>query len=300
MKIIETLKDAQSNFENAAKGKIAEHFIKANKPYIPSEYEDIKTYSKNLRGNYLKHVNFNNSTLQSSDFLIQRMLSYVFGMTSNPDDFVAFKLNVDDIANAIKTTSLDYQSTLLEILWNKFVEIDNETMANYVANEYLLPITKQLNNYKLTNKLIVYKNTSIGSLAPNFNVDINSDTNTKKTSSLHNLKGSQNYLVLFWSSSCGHCLEELPKLKTYLDTLPNNTLKVVAIGMEDEPYGWNNEIVYYPNFIHVYGKGKWDNPISNNYGVTATPFFFLLDADKHILAKPDDTETLKVYMKKHL
>lgn len=298
LQITETLKDAQTNFENAAKGKMVEHFIKANTPYIPSGLEDVNTYSKNVRDNYLNHVDFNDPTLQSSDFLIQRMLSYVFGMTSNPNDLETFKLNVNEIAKAINIASLDYQSTLLEILWDKFVEMDNEPMANYVATHFLMPITKELNQTELSNELRVYKNTSIGSLAPNFDIDITSDTNKKETTSLHNLKASQHYLLLFWSSSCGHCLDELPKLKSYLDTLPKGLIKVIAIGLEDEPYGWNNEIIYYPNFIHIYGNGKWDNPISNNYGITATPFFFLLDADKHILAKPDNTMALKMYLEK--
>ncbi len=68
------------------------------------------------------------------------MLGYVFGMTSNPDDVDAFKANVDDIAKAIKSTHPSYQKTLWNILWNQFADIENETLANYVATEYLLPI----------------------------------------------------------------------------------------------------------------------------------------------------------------
>ena len=72
-KIFDTLKEAQTSFEEASKGTIASHFIKANATYIPTKYEDVRTYSKNLRENYLKHVDFNNPILQSSEFLIQRM-----------------------------------------------------------------------------------------------------------------------------------------------------------------------------------------------------------------------------------
>ena len=75
--------------------------------------------------------------------------------------------------------------------------------------------------------------------------------------------------------------------------------KVIAIGMEDEPYNWNNEILYYPDFMHVYGEGKWDNPIGDVYGVTATPTYFVLDKYKKIISKPYDFNALKAYLDKH-
>jgi len=69
--------------------------------------------------------------------------------------------------------------------------------------------------------------------------------------------------------------------------------------LEDEPYNWNNEISYYSEFIHVYGEGKWDNPIGDNYGVTATPTYFLLNKDKRIISKPYDFEALKKYLEEN-
>ncbi len=299
-KIFKTLDEAQKSFEDASKGKIASHFIKANSPYIPNEFEDIKTYSKKLRASYLKHVDFNNPTLQSSEFLIERMLGYVIGMTSNPDDIDAFKANVDDIAKAIKATQLSYQKTLLNILWNQFADIENETMTNYVATEYLLPIAKQLNDYELTNQLIVYKNTSINAYAPDFKLEMINEDDEKEETKLYKLDSHKRYVVLFWSSSCSHCLEELPELKKEIDYLQEGNTKVIAIGLEDESYNWNNEISYYPDFIHVYGEGKWDNSIGNDYGVTATPTYFVLNKKKQVIAKPYNFKALKEYLDKNI
>ena len=298
--IFNTLNEAQKSFEEASSGTIASHFIKANLPYIPSNYEDVKTYSKNLRNNYLRHVDFNDPILQSSEFLIERMLGFVFGMTSNPDDIDTFKTNVDDIAYAIKTTHLSYQKTLLEILWNQFVDIENETMANYVASNYLLPISLELNDEELTSKLTVYKNISINSLAPDFSVDILNGNGKEAAKKISELDIAERYVIIFWSSSCAHCLEELPELKKLKNSLKTGDTEVIAIGLEDEPYNWNNEILYYPEFIHVYGEGKWDNPIGDSYGVTATPTYFVLNKDKKIVSKPYDFKELKEYIDKNI
>lgn len=295
--IFKTLVEAQKSFEEASQGTIANHFIKANSPYIPNSFEDISTYSKNLRNNFLKHADFNDPVLQSSEFLIERMLGYVFGMTSNPDDLDAFKTNVDDIVKAIRSTKLAYQKTLMEILWDQFVDIENETMANYVASNYLIPISEELNDDELTTKLIVYKNTSINAYAPDFTLTIQQDGN-EVTKKLSELVIANRYVIVFWSSSCSHCLKELPELKKYLQTSGDGT-KVIAIGLEDEPYNWNNEISYYPDFIHVYGTGKWDNPIGDSYGVSATPTYFVLNKDKQITAKPYDFEELQTFLEEN-
>ena len=102
---------------------------------------------------------------------------------------------------------------------------------------------------------------------------------------------AEHYLVIFWSSTCGHCLDELPKVKAILSKKPNT--KVIAIGLEDEAEAWQKAIAEYPDFIHVLGLGKWDNPISNAYGVGATPTYVLLDTNKTIIAKPYDIEALE-------
>lgn len=294
--IINTLKEAQTNFETASKGKMVEHFIKGNAPYIPSGFEDAETYFNNIRNHYLDNIDFNDPILQSSDFLIQRVLNYVFGMNFNPDNPDSFKSNIDAVAKAMETTGLDYQSYLLETIWSQFVQTSNDSMANYLASKYLLPIAQQTNNSDLLEKLTIYKSTAVGNLAPDFEIEVTSDNGEVMKSSLFQIKGYKLYLVLFWSSTCGHCLEELPELQTYLDTLPENSIQVIAIGLEEEPSSWNQEILNYPKFIHVYGKGKWDNSINKSYGVTATPSYFLLDSDKRIISKPYDLKALKIVM----
>ena len=50
----------------------------------------------------------------------------------------------------------------------------------------------------------------------------------------------------------------------------------------------------------MYGKGKWDNPIGDNYGVSATPTYFVLNKDKKIVSKPYDFKALKEYMDKNI
>jgi thiol-disulfide isomerase/thioredoxin len=287
--IFKTLKDTQNAYEEASKGTLANVFITSNKPYVPTEFEDISTYSKNLKRTYLLNVDFNNELLQSSDFLIERILAYLFGMSATTTN-ATYKEDIDTLVKEIEENNTAVKISLLELIWERFTQQDNETVANYIADVYLLDLAKQINHAPLIEALSVYKNNAMGKLATNFDIALTKDGETI-TTSLHDLDRAEDYLIIFWSSSCGHCLEELPEVSTMIAKKPN--LKVIAIGLEDDAEHWQKMITTFPDFTHVLGLGKWENPIAIAYGVKATPSYFMLDKDKKIVAKPYDLEALK-------
>jgi len=287
--IFKTLKETQIAFEDAAKGTMAATFIKANTPYIPESYEDISTYSSNLKRTFLTHVDFNNYLLQSSDFLVDRVLAYVFGMAENTTN-ETYKKDVDHVMNNLSEANLDIKIMLLEMVWSRFKNMENPKVANYISDTHLMALSKERNYIGLTESIQIYQNNQVGVKAQNFDLAIVENGETVSTS-LHDLNIAEDYLIIFWSSTCGHCLDELPKVKTMLADKPN--LKVIAIGLEDDAEGWQKAISDYPDFIHVLGLGKWDNPISNAYGVEATPTYIVLDSNKIIKTKPYDIKALE-------
>ena len=287
--IFKVLKDTQLAYEESANSKLVSAFITANKPYIPTEYEDINTYSKNLKNQYLSQIDFSNYLLQSSSFLVDRVTSYVFNIVQNPTDDT-YKTHVNDVATSISKDDLNIKTSLMEILWQHFVVAENHNLANYITDTYLLDLANKTNNKVLAETITSYKNTSVGTKAPNFEIPL-----TGNKTSLHQLKGAEQYLVIFWSSGCSHCLNELPKVKKLVANKPN--LKVVAYGLEDDNIKWSEEIKNYPNFTHVIGLEKWDNPMVKIYGIAATPMYFLLSSSKIIMAKPYDYKDLEVVLK---
>ena len=286
-------KIVQSQFENDAEGTIAQHFIKANKPYIPEDYEDYNTYVQNLEIHFFDIVDFNDEILQSSNFLIERTLNYVFGIKSKDiDEITTFKNNIDKVYVALNNAEPAIKEKILEVLWQQMVEINLDDVANYVGDNYLLDIAEESNNTELINKISLFKSLSIGAIAPDFSLDVKKTLESKK---LSDLDLAHNYVILFWSSNCSHCLKEIPLLETYMNSIKKDNFHVVAIGLEDESEGWAKEILNYPDFTHVLGLGKWKNPIGNSYNVKATPTYYILDKDKKIISKPYDFEALKVF-----
>lgn len=293
--LYKTQRDTQTRFEKQAENTIALHFIKANKPYIPKKYEVLKTYAQNLKTHYFDNINFNNKTLQSSSFFQERMLNYVFGISDeSKDDITNYKTNIDVFCNVIKSVSPPIKRILLVDLWQEMVDLKLETVANHITKNYLLEVAKFLKDKELIETLTSYNNLSLGNKAPDFSY-LNKDKFTKK---LSDLSGFNNYILVFWSSTCSHCLDEIPQLQKLLKQRTKNNIKVIAIGLEDDDKKWKAVTKNYPEFINILGLGKWDNAIGKTYNIHETPSYFVLDKDKKIIKKPYDFEDLKAFLGK--
>ena len=291
--IFKILRDTQAEFENAAQGTIALEFIKASRSYIPIDLEDAKTFLNNFKASYFNHIDYGNDILVNSNFLIESTLNYVFTFVDSTDKNTSYKSNIDTIVKEIGNHPI-IKKVLLEILWNQFAEQQNEIVANYISTTYLLSIAKAKNDEDLIGLLTSFETISNGKTAPDFVIK----TEIEGSKNLTELYLAQNYILVFWSSSCSHCLTELPKLQSYIRPLNKNKLQVIAIGLENEQKSWEEKTKELSNFTHVYGEGKWENKIGNTYGVVATPTYFVLDKDKKIIAKPNDVEALIIILNK--
>lgn len=297
LKIFETLQNTQNIFEKEAEGTIVYNFIKASRSYIPTAYETPEEMVKNIRKHYFDHVDFSNPILQNSDFIADKISNYVF--TALPlKDYTgeelteAYKQNIELVSKKIANVPTSYQKTLFNVLWEQMVVLENESIAIHIANTYLIPLATRLNDKELVKKLETHKRLAFGVVAPEITW-----TKNKKIKKLSELEGAENYIIVFWSSTCSHCLKEFPKLKAFVEKQEKDKLKVIAVGLEDDRASWANETSFYPNFIHILGLGKWDNEIGNTYDVTATPTFFILDKDKRIIGKPYDVKELEEFYK---
>lgn len=292
--IFKTLKETQDAFELASKGTMASIFIKANKPYIPTTFEDLDTYSKNLKRTYLESVDFDNQLLQSSEFLTDRVMAYVFGMSADPTE-AFYKQQVDTLVDYIGTGNEAIKLALLKTVWFNMVQLEQANVANYISDTYLLALAEKENDTLLVNELNMVKNTSIGAKAIDFPITAKINGKSAKTS-LHDLKLAEHYLLIFWNSGCSHCLEQLPKIRAKIDQLNPKKIKVVAYGTQGESEVWEKEILKYPNFIHVIDAPSSYRFMGNEYGVMSTPTYFILDKNKKIVEKPHSLEEVLDYL----
>jgi hypothetical protein len=74
-------------------------------------------------------------------------------------------------------------------------------------------------------------------------------------------------------------------------------VKVIAIALEDDKFGFDHHTQDLSNWINVLGLMKWKNQIARDYDIHSTPSYFVLDKDKKIIAKPEELEDVQELFK---
>ncbi|WP_324024239.1 TlpA disulfide reductase family protein [Maribacter sp. BPC-D8] len=282
--IIKELNAIQTSFEEKHATTIAHKFIKANRSYIPSEFEGLETFLKNKKQHHFDHLVINDPVLQGSNFLTDKFASYVFSalptdITTKEQLAIEVNKNVKTTAEFIKTTPIGFQERAMHQLW-KIAEVnDMPAVQDYIFKNHLKKLAITNNNQKLVDELELASRLRIGAVSP----DITWQSNGKKQSLLA-MEEAENYLLVFWSSTCSHCLKELPALHEEVKEYDN--LKIIAVGLEDDNVNWKEVSATLPGFHHAIALGRWESEYAHTFGIQSTPTYFILDSEKRFLAKP--------------
>ena len=292
--IIKELTAIQTSFEEKHATTIAHKFIKANRSYIPSEFEDLETFLKNKKQHHFDHLAINDPVLQGSNFLTDKFASYVFSalptdITTKEQLAIEVNKNVKTTAEFIKSTPIGFQERSMHQLWKIADVNDMPSVQDYIFKNHLKKLAIANNNQKLVDELELAARLRIGAVSP----DITWQANGKKHSLL-TMEEAENYLLVFWSSTCSHCLKELPALHEEVKEYDN--LKIIAIGLEDDNVNWKEVSATLPGFNHAIALGRWESEYAHTFGIQSTPTYFILDSEKRFLAKPESDKEVVEFL----
>lgn len=293
------LKKIQEKFKKKSEGKLVKHYIKANKRHYKEELiKDTDEYLKNLKTHYYDNIDFSNEALTKSSFLIDKVMDYVLYLTNSKDPKTLITLHQKAITESLdKIKPLELKNDIMQSILYLFAQRQNKAVTDYIFKNHFNKLPVALQDLEFKKMIKDLFKTTIGEAAPNIKWDVYG-----KPFSLASLKKSEYYVILFWGSTCTHCLKEVPKFNEFLTTHKN--IKALAIGIEDEKskVGWKEETFELAHMTHILGlsetSNKWDNIYVRDYGITGTPSYFVLDSNKKIIAKPYDFVALQEFFKK--
>lgn len=279
----------QSTYEEKSKGKLANHFIRASRQFNPEvPYNNSVDYISGIKEHFFDAIDLHDTVLEHSSFIHNRLNDYVFYLNQADNMASMNAMHQESIKNAVTWIGEEvdilagFQTSLLEA----YLLEENVTMLNYVMDLHyrFLPMDQQ--DEDLIQRVSATLKTAVGTRAPDFEWD---QAGEKKN--LYAIKGTDYYIVLFFSSNCPHCQIEIPEFYSFIKGIEN--IKVIAVGLEDSKESWETMTGGYNEFINILDLDKWSSNKAKNYGVNAIPSYFVLDADKTILAKPTDFKELK-------
>ena len=292
--ILKELKTTQTVFEEKHASSISHKFIKANRSYIPTEFENLETFLKNKKQHHFDNLNINDPILQGSNFLTDKFASYVF--SALPADIktkdqleIEVNKNIKTTADFIKTTPIGFQVKALHQLW-KIADVNEMgSVQDFIFKNHLKKLATANDNQKLVDEIEIASRLRVGAVSP----DITWEANGKKQSLL-TMEKAENYLLIFWSSTCSHCLKELPQLHKELKDYEG--LKIVAVGLEDDDVNWKKVSATLPRFNHAIALGRWESNYAHTFGIQSTPTYFILDSEKRFLAKPESDKEVVEFL----
>lgn len=276
--------------QNSSQQQFIKDLLLANERTLPQKLiTDAQEYLNYIKQHFFDRIDFKNVNLIRSPLLVDKVMDYVFYLTSaevQSTQNELYKKAVDDVLSKINDVNL--QKGFIQSLVQSFGQSENVYLIDYLLNSYYEKLPLELQNSEWKNNVIKDNATAITRKAPDFKFLLNN-----KETSLYQLKGYEKYIIVFWSTSCSHCMKELPMFYDFIKDYKD--VQVIAIGMEEvaDSAKWKAETYYYPEFIHVLGQGKWENPIAKSYNIHATPAYFVLNKDKVITEKPYDFEAVE-------
>ena len=283
------LEALQSAYEEKSKGKLANHFIRASKQFNPEvPYKNTAAYISGIKKHFFDAIDLHDTVLVHSAFIHNRLNDYVFYLNQADDMETMNAMHRESISNAVNWIGeeLDILTAFETALIETYLMEENAAMLNYVMDQHYRSLPTELQDEELIQRVSASLKTAVGTRAPDF--EWVQDGEKKH---LYEIKGTDYYVVLFFSSNCPHCQVEIPEFYTFIKGIEN--IKVIAVGLETSKESWDTMTREYKEFINILDLDKWSSEKAKNYGVNAIPSYFVLDADKTILAKPTDFKELK-------
>ncbi|MHB1148000.1 MAG: TlpA family protein disulfide reductase, partial [Lutibacter sp.] len=290
-KTLDIYHNTQSLYEEKTAGKLANHFIKASRNYFsPNLFTSPQEYLNSVKQHYFEFINFEDNAMKNSNFFGEKAIEYVFYLNVSDDVQVQNALYKNAISELMQKVggNNEVKSEILTSLVYAFEQFENMPLIDFVLDNLYSKLPANYKDEALVEEMQSKIKLAIGNKAPEITWEENG-----KQRKLSELKAAENYILVFWSTTCSHCLQEIPKL--YEFTNGNNKMHVVAVALEGNKKEFEQFNLKLKSWTNILGLKKWENDMAQEYKINSTPTYFILDKEKRIVAKPEHFDDVKVY-----
>ena len=234
---------------------------------------------------YWDMVDFNTTSLLHTPVIFERLLSYMYNYGPNQ---TTTKLQAIDILLDKVAKHPDYYRFFATWIAESYkpeqdANLDREAIYVHMVDYYL---THERAVWADSTQVYAWQlraGIRASSLIGKKGANIEAEDPAGNIQSLYDIEAPY-IAIFFYHAECDHCIEAAPKLVKIYETYKDLGLEVMAVAVDTEDDKWKDFIKEHKmNWINVTDK---DNPsISENYYRLGTPYVYLLDSDRTIIAK---------------
>tara|TARA_B100001750_G_scaffold246608_1_gene269449 strand:+ start:430 stop:1821 length:1392 start_codon:yes stop_codon:yes gene_type:complete len=168
-----------------------------------------------------------------------------------------------------------------------FYYVLDQYYNNNKADQYLSNYTKE--------RIKLRRLAAVGAKAPEFSV---ADSSGAFVILSETVKKNELCLLFFWRSSCPHCIESMPEIKSVYKEYRETGLEIIGISLDEEKDDWIAALnEHNSNWLNVSDLKGWDSEAAEIYGVVQTPTFFLINQKMIIEKNNSDLNSIQSHLK---
>ena len=249
------------------------------------------------KSHYLENLDFSDERLLRTPIFQNKIKTYTQQLTvPMPDSII---VSIDTIIEKSKANKEVFKYCVATLA--NYYETSNimgyDKIFVHIAEKYYLSddaywVDSTL-KAKIHERVEKIKPNILGELAH----DLAMPDTALKMHTLYGVKAKYTILV-FWDPTCSHCKIEIPKLCQYYDSVKTKgvSLEVFSVGIESDIELWKKFIrdnkLDWINVSDLYNQTNF----RKYYDIYSTPVIYLLDQQKHIIAKRLDTEKIRDFI----
>ncbi len=235
------------------------------------------------QGTFLSDLDVNDNSLTRSMALPDRIQSMMRTFSGGKDS--GFLSCIDLVKASCEENPVVLEFALYNML-DGFYNTGKETICQYILDNYIFDEDCGANlSDVIRQRAQGIINLRVGNTPPNFRI---ADPSGNMVDLSAEVAKNKYTLIMFWASWCHKCEQEIPNLvPMYKDYNPRG-FGAIGISVDQQKVAWTNAIaennIPWANVCQLKG---WDAPITDDYKITQTPTYFLLDEEGKIVLKPE-------------
>lgn len=252
---------------------------------------------KNDKAKYWDDIDFSDPTYIRSEVLNERIQEFM--RTHSDGGKEQGYYNCIDIVTEKAKANQEVLEYMMYTMLDGFYMSNMENICAYMLDNVIYGdgCGVELSDFLLKRAAGV-QNLRIGNVPPDFTIETHKGA---KLTFSKEVKANKYTLLMFWSSWCHKCEEEIPQLLPIYAQYKPKGFQVIGVSIDHIRQQWiesvNKKGITFPTVCQLKG---WDSPVAKDYRVTATPVMILLDKDMKIVAKPTRIFEVKSFLEQNL